>query len=182
MSRTSVSDIKTLRARAHRHIGEGAGGFAGRNPGDAAVKVLNDALATEIVCALRYNIHHFVAKGINPGPVADEFLEYAEDEQEEADRIAQRIVELGGDPVLSPEGLLFRSHTEYVTTGDLAQMIEEDLAAERIAIDGYREIAAYFAPFDPTSKTLIEEILDQEKEHADELARILQRLPKHLKH
>jgi len=123
-----------------------------------------------------------VAKGIHSGPVADEFLEHAKAEQEHADRIAQRIVQLGGTPNLSPDGLLSRSHTEYVQTENLGQMIRENLIAERIAIDSYREIAAYFAPFDPTSRTMIEEILAEEEEHADELADLLRGLPEGLQH
>jgi len=146
------------------------------------VKILDDALATEIVCVLRYKLHYFVAKGIHAGPVAEEFLEHAKDEQEHADRLAQRIVQLGGTPNMSPEGLLTRSHTEYVPTENLGQMIRENLVAERIAIDTYREIAAYFAPFDPTSRAMIEEILAQEEEHADDLRDLLDGLPEGLKH
>jgi bacterioferritin len=177
-----LTDVKTLRARAREHIEEGAVTPAYGDQAKTAVKVLNDALATEIVCVLRYKLHYFVAKGIHSGPVAEEFLEHANDEQEHADRIAQRIVQLGGSPNLSPDGLLSRSHTEYVPTENLDTMIRENLIAERIAIDSYREIAAYFAPFDPTSRRMIEEIMAEEEEHADELSDLLRGLPGDLKH
>jgi bacterioferritin len=177
-----LTDVKTLRARAREHIQDGAVTPAYGDQAGAAVKVLNDALATEIVCVLRYKLHYFIAKGIHSGPVADEFLEHANDEQAHADRIAQRVVQLGGTPNLSPDGLLSRSHTEYVATENLVEMIKENLVAERIAIDTYREIAAYFAPFDPTSRRMIEEILAEEEEHADDLADLLAGLPNELKH
>jgi bacterioferritin len=180
--KTFLTDVKTLRARAREHIEEGAVTPAYGDEAATAVKVLDDALATEIVCVLRYKMHYFVAKGIHAGPVAEEFLEHANAEQQHADRIAQRIVQLGGTPSLSPDGLLSRSHTEYVATDNLVRMIKENLIAERIAIDTYREIAAYFAPFDPTSRTMIEEILAEEEEHADDLADLLRGLPDGLKH
>lgn len=177
-----LTDVQTLRARAREHIEEGAVTPAYGDEATTAVKVLNDALATEIVCVLRYKLHYYVAKGIHSGPVADEFLEHANTEQEHADRIAQRIVQLGGTPELSPDGLLSRSQTEYVVTDNLGRMIKENLIAERIVIDSYREIAAYFAPFDPTSRAMIEEILADEEEHADELADLLRGLPENLQH
>jgi len=181
-SKAFLTDVKTLRARARQHIEEGAVTSAYGGDAETVVKILNDALATEIVCVLRYKLHYFVAKGIHAGPVADEFLEHANEEQAHADRLSQRIVQLGGTPDLSPGGLLSRSHTEYVQTENLGQMIKENLVAERIAIDTYREIAAYFAPFDPTSRTMIEEILAQEEEHADDLRDLLDGLPDGLKH
>jgi bacterioferritin len=177
-----LTDIKTLRSRARQHIEEGAVTPAYEGDTKAAIKVLNDALATEVVCVLRYKLHYFVAKGIHAGPVADEFLEHANDEQRHADMISERIVQLGGDPDLSPDGLLSRSHTEYVATDQLVKMIKENLIAERIAIDSYREIAAYFAPFDPTSRKMIEEILAEEESHADDLADLLRGLPEDLRH
>lgn len=177
-----LTDVKTLRERARQHIQEGAvtPGYGGDTK--TAIKLLNDALATEIVCVLRYKLHYFVARGIHSGPVAGEFLEHANDEQAHADRIAERIVQLGGDPDLSPKGLLSRSHTEYVETDDLAQMIKENLVAERIAIDSYRELVDYFASFDSTSRKMLEEILAQEEDHADDLADLLHRLPKDIEH
>ena len=177
-----LTDVKTLRERARQHLQDGAvtAGYGGDTK--TAIKVLNDALATEIVCVLRYKLHYFVARGIHSGQVADEFLQHASDEQAHADRIAERIVQLGGDPDLSPEGLRSRSHTEYVETKDLKRMLQENLVAERIAIDTYRELVAYFAPFDPTSRKMLEEIMAQEEDHADDLADLLHRLPKDIEH
>ena len=177
-----LTDIKTLRKRARQHIEEGA--VTSSYGGDTviAVKVLNDALATEIVCVLRYKRHYFMAKGIHAASVAAEFLEHANDEQAHADRISERIVQLGGAPNLSPDGLLTRSHTEYVEAKDnLVEMIKENLVAERIAIDSYREIAGYFAAFDSTTRKMIEEIQAEEEEHADDLADLLEGLPKDIK-
>ena len=177
-----LTDVKTLRQRARQHIEEGA--ITASYGGDTAtaVKVLNDALATEIVCVLRYKRHYFMAKGIHAAPVAAEFLEHANDEQAHADRIAERMVQLGGAPNLSPEGLLTRSHTEYVDAHDqLGDMIRENLVAERIAVDSYREIATYFAAFDSTTRKMIEDIQAEEEEHADDLAELLQGLPKDIK-
>jgi bacterioferritin len=129
---------------------------------------------------LRYKRHYFMAKGIHAGPVAEEFLEHAGEEQQHADLISERIVQLGGAPNLSPDGLLSRSHSEYVEGKDLVDMIKEDLVAERIAIDSYREIAAFFAPFDGTTRRMIEEIQAKEEEHADDLAELLKDLPRQI--
>jgi bacterioferritin len=176
-----LSDVASLRKRARQHIEEGAvtAGYGGDT--QTAIRVLNEALATEIICVLRYRRHHFMARGIHAGPVAAEFLEHATEEQAHADLIAERIVQLGGEPNFSPEGLATRSHSEYVEGKDLIDMIKEDLVAERIAIDSYREIAAYFAPFDATSRRLMEEIQAKEEEHADDLADLLTHLPVNLK-
>ena len=176
-----LTDVKTLRKRARQHIEEGAVTSSYGGDTKTAIKVLNDALATEIVCVLRYKRHYFMAKGIHAGPVAAEFLEHAADEQRHADLIAERIVQLGGEPNLSPVGLLTRSHTEYVEGSNLVDMIKEDLVAERIAIDSYREIAAYFAGFDGTTRRMIEQIQADEEQHADDLADLLNELPPHLK-
>jgi bacterioferritin len=175
-----LTDVKTLRQRARQHIEEGAvtAGYGGNTK--TAIKVLNEALATEIVCVLRYKRHYFMAKGIHAGPVAEEFLEHAGEEQQHADLISERIVQLGGAPNLSPDGLLSRSHSEYVEGKDLVDMIKEDLVAERIAIDSYREIAAFFAPFDGTTRRMIEEIQAKEEEHADDLADLLKDLPRQI--
>ena len=142
-----LTDVKALRERARQHIREGAvtESYAGNT--ETACKVLNEALATELVCVLRYKRHYFMAKGIHAGPVKAEFLQHAAEEQQHADRIAERIVQLGGSPNFSPEGLLSRSHSEYVEGDTLVDMITEDLVAERVAIDSYREIAAYFSGF-----------------------------------
>jgi len=175
-----LTDVKTLRARARKHIEEGAvtAGYGGNT--ETAIKLLNEALATEIVCVLRYKRHYFMAKGIHAGPVADEFLEHAGEEQQHADQISERIVQLGGAPNLSPDGLLSRSHSEYVEGKDLVDMIKEDLVAERIAIDSYREMAAYFGPFDATTRRMLEEIQAKEEEHADDLADLLTDLPRQI--
>jgi bacterioferritin len=168
-----LTDVKELRKRARSHMLEGAVTKSYGGDTEAACKVLNDALATELVCVLRYKRHYFMAKGIHSGPVKAEFLQHAAEEQDHADRIAERIVQLGGSPDFSPDGLLSRSHSEYVEGTTLRDMIEEDLVAERVAIDSYREIAAYFRQFDSTTRRLIEEILAVEEEHADDLAELL---------
>jgi bacterioferritin len=171
-----LSDIQTLRRRAREHIAQGAvtpGYHADR---DVVLRVLNEALATEIICTLRYKRHYFMAKGIHAEGVAAEFLEHATDEQQHADQIAARIVQLGGAPDFSPDGLATRSHAEYVEGDTLEDMIKEDLVAERIAIDSYREIIAYLGDADPTSRRLMEEILAKEEEHADDLANLLEDL------
>jgi bacterioferritin len=177
-----LTDVKNLRKRARQHIEEGAVTSSYGGDTATAVKVLKDALATEIVCVLRYKRHYFMAKGIHAAPVAAEFLEHANDEQAHADRISERIVQLGGAPNLSPAGLLTRSHTEYVEAKDnLVEMIKENLVAERIAVDSYREIATYFAAFDSTTRKMIEEIQAEEEEHADDLADLLEGLPKNIR-
>ena len=176
-----LTDVATLRKRARQHIQEGAvtAGYGGDTK--TAVRLLNEALATEIICVLRYRRHYFMARGIHSGPVAAEFLQHANEEQGHADRIAERIVQLGGEPNFSPNGLAMRSHSEYVEGSDLVDMIKEDLIAERIAIDSYREMAAYFAPFDATSRRMVEEIMANEEEHADDLADLLTHLPSQIK-
>jgi bacterioferritin len=175
-----LTDVQTLRKRARQHIEDGAvtAGYGGNT--ETAIKVLNEALATEIVCVLRYKRHYFMARGIHAGPVAEEFLEHAGEEQQHADVISERIVQLGGAPNLSPDGLLSRSHSEYIEGSDLVDMIKEDLVAERIAIDSYREMAAFFAPFDGTTRRMIEEIQAKEEEHAEDLADLLMGLPRQI--
>lgn len=171
-----LTDIKTLRERARQHIENGAiteGYSADR---ETVVKLLNEALATEIVCVLRYKRHYFMASGIHAEGVAAEFLEHANDEQGHADSIAQRIVQLKGEPNFNPEGLLMRSHAEYVEGTTLTEMIKEDLVAERIAIDSYREIITYLGDNDPTSRRLMEQILAVEEEHADDLVSLLEQI------
>ena len=168
-----LTDIKTLRERSRQHIENGAiteGYSADR---DTVVKILNEALATEIVCVLRYRRHHFMASGIHAEGVAAEFLQHANEEQGHADLIAQRIVQLGGEPNFNPEGLLMRSHAEYVEGTNLLDMIKEDLVAERIAIDSYREMINYVGNDDPTTRRMLEGILAMEEEHADDLVNLL---------
>lgn len=176
-----LTDVKTLRDRARQHIADGAvtGGYSGETR--TATRLLNTALATELVCVLRYRRHYFMARGIHSGPVAAEFLEHAGDEQEHADRIAARIVQLGGEPDFAPDGLASRSHSQYIEGETLVDMIKEDLVAERIAIDSYREMITFFSPFDPTTRKMLEEITATEEEHADDLADLLQNLPAELK-
>jgi bacterioferritin len=174
MAGAFLSDIQTLRKRAREHIAQGAVTPGYRADRATVLKLLNEALATEIVCVLRYKRHYFMAKGIHAEGVAAEFLEHAGDEQQHADQIAERITQLGGEPDFSPDGLVSRSHAEYVEGGSLEEMIKEDLVAERIAIDSYREIVAYLGDADPTTRRLMEEILAKEEEHADDLANLIE--------
>ena len=168
-----LTDIKTLRERARKHIEKGAVTEGYKADRDTVIKLLNEALATELVCVLRYKRHYFMANGIHADSVAAEFLEHANDEQGHADQIAARIVQLGGEPNFNPEGLLTRSHAEYVEGDTLTDMIKEDLVAERIAIDSYREMVNYLGNDDPTSRRMIEGILAVEEEHADDLVSLL---------
>ena len=171
-----LSDIQELRRRAREHIAQGAVTPGYQADRATVVKLLNEALATEIVCTLRYKRHYFMAKGIHAEGVAAEFLEHSQDEQQHADQIAERITQLGGAPDFSPDGLATRSHAEYVEGDSLEDMIREDLVAERIAIDSYREIVLYLGEKDPTTRRLMEEILAKEEEHADDLANLLEDL------
>ena len=168
-----LTDIKVIRDRARKHIQDGAVTESYKANREAVIKILNEALATEIVCILRYRRHYFMASGINADAVASEFLEHSNEEQQHADQIAARIVQLGGEPNFSPEGLLGRSHAEYVEGNSLIEMIEEDLIAERIAIDSYREIINYLGGKDSTSRRMLEDILAMEEKHADDLASLL---------
>ena len=173
-----LTDIRTLRKRARQHIENGAVTPGYQADRDTVIRILNEALATEIVCVLRYKRHHFMATGINAQSVAQEFLQHANEEQMHADQIAQRIVQLGGAPNFSPEGLLTRSHAEYVEGDSLIDMIKEDLIAERIAIDSYREMIAYLGNDDPTTRRMLEGILAMEEEHAEDLSTLLEQLGK----
>jgi bacterioferritin len=174
--RPFVSDIKEIRRRAREHILEGAVTAGYRGDRETVIKVLNEALATEIVCTLRYRRHYFMASGIHAQAVAQEFLEHANEEQGHADQIAERIVQLDGEPDLNPANLLTRSHAEYVEGDTLVDMIKEDLVAERIAIDSYAEIVRYLGDTDPTSRRLMESILAKEEEHAEDLKTLLESL------
>jgi bacterioferritin len=168
-----VSDVEELRRRAREHIERGAvtPGYRGRR--DAIVNLLNEALATELVCVLRYKQHYHTAAGIQSEPVAREFNEHAAEEQEHADRIAARIAQLGGEPDFNPQVLAGRSHSEYVAGRSLVQMIRENLVAERIAIDSYGAMIRFVGDSDPTTRRMLEEILAVEEKHADELADLL---------
>ena len=171
-----LTDVKTLRSRARSHIEAGA-----VTPGYGAdvelvCKVLNDALATEIVCVLRYKRHYFMAQGLSSDSVKKEFLEHANEEQAHADRIAERIVQLGGEPDLNPAGLASKAHSEYVEGRSLVDMIREDLVAERVAIESYREMIAWLDGKDPTTHQMLKNILANEEEHAEDLNSLLQGL------
>ena len=168
-----LSDVIELRRRARREIEEGAVTPAYGADRDAVVSLLNVAVATEIVCVLRYKKHYFMADGIHGEPVRQEFLEHANEEQAHADRLCERIRQLGGEPDLEPSGLLSRSHTEFQEATSLVEMIRENLFAERVAIESYKEMLAYVGATDPTTRRLFEDILGQEEEHADELADLL---------
>src|SRR5437879_10475873 len=170
------TDIKELQRRAREHVEKGAVTPAYRGDVETAVRLLNEALATEIVCTLRYRRHHYMAAGIHYQAVADEFMEHAQQEQEHADRIAERIRQLGGAPDFNPQGLLTRSHAQYAEGNSLVDMIKEDLIAERIAIESYTEMVRWFGDRDPTSRRLMEEILAKEEEHADDMATLLETL------
>jgi bacterioferritin len=171
-----VSDIKEIRRRARSRIEQGPVTGAYRADRETVIRLLNEALATEIVCVLRYKRHHYTATGIHAQAVADELAEHAAEEQRHADEIARRITQLGGDPDFSPQGLASRSHSEYVAGEGLVDMLKEDLVAERIAIESYAEMVRYLGEDDPTSRRLLEEILAKEEEHADELRTLLERL------
>ena len=168
-----LTDIQELRRRARQHIEEGAMTEAYRGNRDTVIKLLNEALATEIVCVLRYKRHYFMAQGINADPIAQEFLQHANDEQGHADQIAARIIQLGGEPNFSPDGLLTRSHSEYVEGTTMLDMIKEDLVAERVAIDWYTEMIRYIGENDITTRRMLEGILAVEEEHADDLSNFL---------
>jgi bacterioferritin len=171
-----LTDVKTLRKRAREHIEHGAVTQGYTADRETVLKLLNEALATEIICVLRYRRHYFMASGLEAQSVQAEFLQHANEEQGHADQIAARIVQLGGEPNFNPDGLSTRAHAEYVEGTDLIDMIKEDLVAERIAIDSYREMVAYCGNDDPTTRRLLEEILAVEEEHAEDLVSMLQRL------
>lgn len=171
------TDHAAIRIRARAGIDEGAV-TAGYTADRATVlQMLNDSLATELVCVLRYRRHHFMARGIHSQSVAQEFLVHSNEEQGHADLIAARIVQLGGEPDFAPDGLSRRSHAEYIAGDSLAGMIREDLVAERIAIDSYREFIQYLGDKDPTTRRMLEEIMAVEEAHADELADLLVAFP-----
>lgn len=171
-----LTDISEIRRRARQHIEDGAVTDSYKGDRKTVLRVLNEALATEIVCVLRYKRHHYMAKGIHSQAVAEEFLEHAAEEQEHADLIAERITQLDGEPNFNPDGLLTRSHSEYVEGESLIDMIREDLVAERIAVESYSEIIRYLADNDPTSRRLMESILAKEEEHAEEMKTLLDQI------
>ena len=171
-----LTDVNEIRRRARKNIEKGAVTSGYRADVKRVVAVLNEVLATELVCVLRYKRHYFTASGIHAQAVAAEFLQHANEEQGHADSVAQRIVQLGGSPNLNPEGLATRSHSQYDEKASLVDMIREDLVAERIAIETYSEIVRWLGTDDPTTRSLIEGILKVEEEHADDLATLLETL------
>jgi bacterioferritin len=177
-SKPFLTDIEAIRKRAREHIDQGAitAGYSADR--ETVIKLLNEALATEIVCVLRYKYHYYMASGIHSQAVKAEFLEHAQQEQQHADRIAERIVQLDGKPNLNPDGLVSRAHADYAEGVDLVDMIKEDLVAERIAIDTYRAIVEYIGADDPTTRRVMEEVLAQEEEHAEDMATLLEQLGK----
>jgi len=168
-----LTDIATLRQRAREHLEDGAVTTGYRADRQQVLRLLNEALATELVCWLRYRRHYFMAKGIHAEVAASEFLQHSNQEAEHADLLAARIIQLRGEPNFSPEGLAERSHAEYVAGGTLKEMLQEDLVAERIAIESYGKVIRFLGSDDPTSRILLESILATEEEHADDLAGLL---------
>jgi bacterioferritin len=170
-----VSDVEAIRRRARQHMEKGPVTENYRADVNEVIAVLNEALATEIVCILRYRRHYYMASGINAGPVAAEFLQHANEEQQHADWIAERITQLRGEPNFNPEGILSRSHSEYDDKSEtLVEMLREDLFAERIAIESYSEMIRWLSDKDPTTRRMLEEILKVEEEHADDLVNLLE--------
>src|SRR6202162_4512237 len=176
MDKSFLTDIKEFRRRARSHIEQGT--VTAAYPGDreTVLRLLNEALATELVCVLRYKRHYYMASGIHAQSVAAEFLEHAGEEQGHADIIPERIVQLGGEPDFNPDSFLSRSHSEYVEGEDLVDMIREDLVAERIAVDSYREMIEYLGDDDPTTRRRLEEILAAEEGHAEDLRMLIDAL------
>lgn len=176
MSTVELTDVKTLRERARQHVEQGAVTEGYNADREKILRLLNESLATEWVCALRYKRHYYMASGIKASVAAEEFLEHATQELEHADKLAERIVQLGGEPDLNPDNLSKNSHAQYVEGKNLKEMVLEDLVAERIAIDSYREIIQYIGESDPTTRRIFEDILAQEEEHADDMADLLKGL------
>jgi bacterioferritin len=175
---TFLTDIQELRRRAREHMEEGAVTSAYRADRETVIRILNEVLATEIVCVLRYRRHYYMATGIHAQAVAEEFVEHANEEQGHADLVAERITQLGGEPNFNPEGLATRSHSQYVEGKSLMDMVREDLIAERIAVESYNEIIRYLGDDDPTTRITMEKILAKEEEHADDMKKLLETLSK----
>jgi bacterioferritin len=172
-----LTDVQTLRERARTSINEGPITEAYGADRRRVVEVLNHALATELVCILRYKRHYFMAQGVSAANAAAEFLQHAAEEQDHADRLAMRITQLQGEPDFNPEGLATRSHAQYAEGLDLRDMITEDLIAERIAIESYTEIIRWLGDGDVTTRRLLEDLLSVEEEHADDMLKLLEDLP-----
>jgi bacterioferritin len=173
-----LSDIQELRRRARQHMEKGAVTEGYKADRKTVIKLLNEALATEIVCVLRYKFHYYMASGIDSQAVKTEFLEHANEEQQHADMISERITQLDGKPNYSPEGLASRSHSEYKEGTSLLDMIREDLVAERVAIDSYSEMIRYVGDDDSTTRRMLEQILAAEEQHADDMKTLLETIGK----
>jgi bacterioferritin len=171
-----VTDLRQIRERARKHMEHGAVTENYKGDLKAVIAVLNEVLATELVCTLRYRRHYYMASGINAESIKSEFLQHAQEEEQHADWVATRIVQLNGAPNLNPEGLAARSHSEYQEGNDIVSMIKEDLIAERIAIETYSEIVRWLGNDDVTTRKLMEEILKTEEEHADDMKTLLERM------
>ena len=171
-----LSDVNSLRQRARQNVENGAVTEGYSADRETILRLLNESLATELVCVLRYKRHYYMATGLKASVAAAEFLEHAQQESEHADLLAERIVQLGGEPEFNPDLLSKNSHAQYVAGNNLKEMVYEDLVAERIAVDSYREIIQYIGEQDPTTRRIFETILAQEEEHADDMADILKDL------
>jgi len=176
MTEAHLTDVATLRSRARKNVENGAVTEGYDADREEIIRLLNESLATELVCVLRYKRHYFMASGVKAQIAAAEFLEHATQEAEHADKLAERIVQLGGEPEFNPDLLSKNAHAQYVAGNNLKEMVYEDLVAERIAVDSYRGIIQYIGDKDPTTRRLFEEILAQEEEHADDMADILESL------
>jgi len=176
--RPFMSDIQELRRRARQHMEQGAVTSSYSADRETVIRILNEVLATEIVCVLRYKRHYYMATGIHAQAVAAEFLEHANEEQTHADIVAERITQLGGEPNFNPEGLATRSHSQYIAGNSLPDMVREDLVAERIAVESYTEIIRYLGDDDPTTRIAMEQIMAKEEEHADDMKKLLDTLSK----
>jgi len=177
-ARPFLTDVTELRRRARIHMEMGAVTESYKADRETVIRILNEVLATELVCVLRYKRHYYMATGIHANAVAAEFLEHAKEEQGHADVAAERITQLGGEPDFNPEGLAMRSHSQYVEGQSLLDMVREDLVAERIAVESYSEIIRYLGNDDPTTRIAIEKILANEEEHADDMKKLLDELSK----
>ena len=171
-----VSDVKAIRARAREHMMDGAITSAYKADRERVIEVLNEVLATEIVCTLRYKSHYYLATGMYKEPVAAEFLQHAAEEQGHADLVCERITQLGGEPNLNPAGLADRSHSEYRGGESLRELVMEDLVAERIAVETYSEIIRWLGDDDTTTRRVMESILSNEEEHANDMLDLLDRM------
>ena len=172
-SKPFLTDVKTLRERARKNLASGGVTFTYQGDVKKTIDILQSVLATEIVCVLRYTMHAVSASGINSEGVKDEFAQHAKEEQEHMNQVAERINQLGGKPDFNPQGLATRAASEYGTADKLVEMIQENLIAERIAVDHYRELIRYFADDDPGTRTMLEGILKVEEEHANDMHDLL---------